>query len=215
MAINALAFRRVGRAMQSLVPLLLLVLYISCSLACSSSADCPSHQWCRTARDKTTECVDYAKAGEICGGYVASFARQQCAPDHACQYSPSHRTDTHGMCVKKCQKVSDCLENQFCNEDGFCLNHEQCIAIKDCLHPDNQLALPRCVYATECNNNRCQHSCLALCASDIDCSEAQKCYFEHPADTTGYCLQNCKHSFNCPPEYVCEDNICKDPVMQK
>ncbi len=65
---------------------------------CMTDSACGSGQWCRLGSTGEGQCVDFAKEGERCEGFVLPEYRQRCAPDLICVF-PEQTADVPGTCA--------------------------------------------------------------------------------------------------------------------
>jgi hypothetical protein len=68
-----------------------------CGGGCETDADCADGTWCRQTEAGPRECVPYAGAGEMCGGFTLPWYYQQCDPSLLCVFNP-FIADAPGVC---------------------------------------------------------------------------------------------------------------------
>lgn len=65
---------------------------------CMTDSECGSGQWCRVGSTGAGQCVDFAKEGERCEGFVLPEYRERCAPSLICVF-PEQTADVPGTCA--------------------------------------------------------------------------------------------------------------------
>ena len=99
---------------------------------CTTDPECPPGHWCRPTEAGGTQCVPFAKEGEICGGYVPEWFVQICSQGLVCADFPPFVADAPGVCRKPCANDGECPTEGYCSvgevcrKDGSCFEHRDC-----------------------------------------------------------------------------------------
>lgn len=170
------------------------------SPTCTSTASCPSGQYCETSRGACVPgCSSNADCTTVASGLVCDTAARQCVPGGGCSTDAQcAATPATPVCLGgTCQPTSNrCQFDYQCTGSGQSCVDGQCIA--GCTAANASTA---CAAGQVCTNNRCAYPTTGGDCGGA-CTSAQLC-------VSGTCLATCNADAQCVSGQFCDGGVCR------